>query len=256
VITGGNLLAVPYVWNRCGGTESDITRNALLINHLVAHPMWSAASLSPEEIRMNAIWMATDPSHFKYEVWNGGRLGGMLILSRVVAPVDALFHFTLFGAKESGVTLFGAHKLLQTFLGSAFREFNLRRISMEISEHYPKLIRFVRQRLGFRYEGELSLERYERLRPHLKDQDESMRTAIALYGSRREAAHWNKSTNSWADVVLLRLTREEFEARASLGLTPQATRDNANTELSNESRAEASNLLPSTSTPGLTGHTG
>jgi RimJ/RimL family protein N-acetyltransferase len=114
--------------------------------------------------------------------------------------------------------------LIQNFLGFAFREYGLQRISMEIPEHYPKLIRFARQKLGFSYESELDLERYERFKPRLKDQSDSMRIALSLHGSRREGSHWNPKTESWEDVILLRLLRREYEqSLASPGLEPNAT---------------------------------
>lgn len=234
-ISGGRLFCIPYIWNRNGGTESDVAKNALLIEHLVEHPMWFASSLSPEEVRMNAVWMACDNSFFKYEVWNGGRLAGMIILSRVVAPVDALFHFTFFGSQSSGVSLFGAKKLIWNFLGSAFETFGIRRISMEIPEHYPTLIRFCRQKLHFRYESEGNCDRFEKLKPRLRDDSVSMQAAIALHGSRKEGAHFNSKTGKWEDLILLRLTEAEYNARRS---SDETTLGDLSTESSDEPRIE------------------
>lgn len=223
-ISGGRLFAIPYVWN-----QGNPVKNTLLIDHLVAHPMWFASCLSPEEIRINAVWMATNPEMWKWEVWNGGRLAGMLFLSRIIAPVDALFHFTFFGVQASGVSLFGAKKLVWNFLGFAFEQFNLRRISMEIPEHYPILVRFARQKLGFRYEGECEGGRFSKMGPHIgvKSQDESMRAAVAIFGSRKEGAHLNPKTGKWEDVMLLRLLRSEYDLRRS---PATATLGNSNTE--------------------------
>lgn len=236
-IAGGSLFAIPYVWN-----QGNPDKNTLLINHLCDHPMWFAASLSREEIRVNAAWMATDPTQMKWEVWNGGRLAGMLFLSKVVPPIDALFHFTFFGAQASGVSLFGAKKLLWNFIGFAFEEFNLRRISMEVPEHYPTLIRFARQKLGFRYESEGNDANFDKLKPRLRDEGPSIRAAVALHGSRKEGAHWNEKSEQWEDVILLRLLRSEYDTRRSSDMT---TRDNSVTENRvNEPRIEVGAVLP------------
>lgn len=214
MIEGGRLFAIPYQIDR-GLGEKDIERNHAIINHLVEHPLWFASSLTAEEIRMNAVWMASDPGHAKWEIWNGGRLAGMFILSRVVAPVDALFHFTLLPREKSGVSLFAAKRLIYNFLGFAFEQFGLRRISMEIPEHYPTLIKFARQKLGFRYESELNHDRFDRvLRTRVSGDDETTKAQLALHGSRKEASHLNPKTGEWGDVILLRLMRTEYLSRS------------------------------------------
>lgn len=239
-VSGGNLLAVPYDIQR-GGIE----KSSRLLDHMCEHPMWFASSLTPEEIRVNAAWMLTNNEYHKWEVWDGGRLVGMLLLNRIIVPVDALFHFTFFRAQN----LFAARKLVQNFLGFAFEQFGLRRISMEVPEHYPTIIRFSRQKLGFKYEGELDLERFQKIKTHLTSDNESMRAAVALYGSRREGAHWNPKTEAWSDVVLLRLTREEYLARAS----SVTTRDSSLTENRNDELGIApSTVRPSPSPQGPT----
>jgi RimJ/RimL family protein N-acetyltransferase len=236
-IAGGSLLAVPYDMNR-----GDLTKNSVLLDHMVKNRMWFAASLSEEEARVNTAWMLANQSYFKYEVWNGGRLAGMILLHDVVSPVNATFHFSLFGAKAAGVSIFGTKKLLWNFLGFAFDHFGLRRISMEIPEHYPTLIRFVRQKLGFRYESEGNDAKFSKLRGRLKDDSPSMQAALALYGSRREGAHWNEDKQQWEDVVLLRLTKAEYEARRS---TDKATLETPATEVSSESWRKISSVRPS-----------
>ena len=229
-----NLIAVPYEMGRGG-----IDKSTRILDYMCDHPLWFSSSLSKEEIRVNSAWMLTNPEYHKWEVWNGGRLAGMLVLNRIVPPVDALFHFTLFPYSESGVTLFGARKLLWNFLGWAFDQYGLRRISMEVPEHHPKLIRFARQKLGFRYEGEGNHARFSKL--PIKD-DPSSRAAVALAGARKEGAHYNPKTGEWDDVVLLRLLRRDYEARRSSGLEPQTTLE-TNSEVSEDVvRREASQV--------------
>lgn len=244
-VTGGKLFALPYRHpDFSRGPHATPVQTAML-DHLVEHPMWFASSLSKEEIRVNAAWMLANNEYMKWEIWNGGRFAGGIFLSRVVVPVDALFHFTFFGAQTAGVSLFGAKKLLWNFLGYAFDTFGLRRISMEIPEHYPTLIRFVRQKLAFRYESEGDSVRFSKLR--LKDDSPSMRAAVALHGSRRETSHWNAKTEKWEDVVLLRLTKDEYEARRSSGVEPNTTLETSNQGVSDVVGSETGNLRTSTS---------
>lgn len=214
MIEGGRLFCIPYDMNRGPGEK-----NTLFLNHMVRNRMWFSGSLTDEEARVNTAWMMANPEWFKWEVWNGGRLAGMLVLHRVIPPVDAIFHFGFFGNETSGVSLFGGKKLIWNFLGYAFEAFGLRRITMEIPEHYPTLIKFARQKLGFRYEGELDLDRYSKVNPNGKGAEPSMRAALALHGSRREGSHWNEKDQKWEDVILLRLLRSEYEARRSLDTT-------------------------------------
>lgn len=219
-VAGGRLLAIPY-----RGLALGPELNSLLIEHLVQHPFWFAAEQPPDELRVSVAYMLTSPDYYKWEIWNGGTLAGGIFLHRVVPKVDALFHFMLLPHQLSGTTLFSARRLLWNFLGHAFQAFDLQRISAEVPEDRPKFTNFLRQRLAFKYEGELDLKRFEKvksmLRPKFHDH-EYAQTWVAAFGSRREHAHWNGA--GYSDLMLLRLLRSEYDARASLGMMPQATR--------------------------------
>lgn len=232
-VEGGKLFAIPY-----RGLDLGVDLNARLIEHLVAHPMWLAAALGEDERRLTAVWIATTPDIWRWEVWNGGTLAGLILMSRLVPMTDAVFHFTLFPSNESGVTLFGARRLLWNFLGHIFEQFQLQRVSAEVPEHVPKLAHFLRQRLGFRYEGETDVARLEKNRGVARLDVPGAPTWIASQGSRRERAHWNGT--KWSDLILLRLLRSEYETRASLGLLPQATRENPSNGISDVTRREPS----------------
>lgn len=220
-IEGGRLLAIPY---RGLGAGPEV--NAKIIDFICANPPWFSSALTPEEIRLQVVWSMTDPSVYKWEVWNGGALAGFLLLHRVVPRVDAVFHFVFLPSKESrGATLFGAHKLLNAFLGSVFQQFNLQRISAEVPEHKPKLVSFFRGRLGFRYEGETDIDRLQKNKAVVMAQKPGVATWVAAHGSRRENAHYNPDTGAWSDLILMRLLRAEYLERASSGTdVPQATR--------------------------------
>ena len=217
-VAGGKLIAVPF-----DPTRGDPERITRILDHMASHAGWFASNETPEEARVNALWMMAQEDHWKYEMYNGGTFAGMLLVHRITPKVDALFHFTLLPSKETGATLFGSRKLVWNFLGHVFDQFQLQRISVEIPEHQPKLIHWFRQRLGFRYEGENDTARLAKNRAVLKLEVPGIPAWVAAQGSRREHAHWDGT--KWQDLVLLRILRTEYEARASLGTTPHATRE-------------------------------
>lgn len=236
-IEGGRLLALPY---RGPGLSLDV--HSRLLDHMETHRLWFAGG--GEDARVAAAWMLTNAEFYKHEIWNGGRFAGMLLLSRITPKVDALMHFTLLPAAESGVTLFGARRLLWNFIGHAFETFGLQRISAEVPEHVPKLAHFFRRRLGFKYEGEADLGRLQKNKGIVKFDIPGAPTWIAGHGSRRERAHWNG--RDWSDLILLRLLRDEYLARASSGDMPKATSENTNPVSPDVPRLEASNLSAAT----------
>lgn len=221
-IDGGKLFAIPYDIER-----GPLEKNTRILDHMAQHTPWFAASQTPEEARANAAWMLTDTAHYKWEAWSGGRFAGVILLSRIIPRVDALFHFTLLPSSESGVTLFSARRLLWNFLGYAFDAFQLQRISAEVPEHSPKFAHFLRQRLGFRYEGETATDRLQKNRGIVRFDVPGANTWIASHGSRRESAHWDAARNKWSDLILLRLLRSEYLTRASLGELPKATSESS-----------------------------
>lgn len=216
-------MAVPFDAGR-----GDPTRIVRILDHLASHASWFASNETPEQARLNAMYMMVNEEHWKYEVYSGGTFAGMLLLHRITPKVDALFHFTLLPAKETGVTLFGSRRLLWNFLGFAFETFQLQRISVEVPEHSPKVAHFFRQRLGFRYEGENDIARLQKNKAVLKFDTPGIPTWVAGQGSRRERAHWDGT--EWRDLILLRLLKSEYIARASLGELPQTTRENPSPE--------------------------
>jgi RimJ/RimL family protein N-acetyltransferase len=209
-----SFFVIPYAISR-GSAEADAMRNGAIMEHMCARPTWFNSPMTEDEIRVTCAWMLTDSGHFKWEIWRGGELVGMLLVSRVSPKVDALFHFTIF----PGVPLFGLQKLLHSFLGSLFEGLDLQRISVEIPEQHPKLIRFFRQRLGFLYENEVSYRGHplaellsgkdaRRLNLHMTEPV----PWLARLGARREHAHWDGK--EYRDLLLLRLLRSEYQSRS------------------------------------------
>lgn len=205
---------------------SPSARNEELMEWMAQNASWWAGGESPDAVRENVAWMIADPAHWKWEIWKAGTFAGVILLSRITPRVDALFHFTLFPASQTGVTLFAARRLLWNFLGYAFEQFQLQRISAEVPEHHVKFAQFMRQRLGFLYEGERNAIRFQTNKNLVQPDPRSLvslSAQIASHGARREKAHWNGE--KWADLMLLRVLREEYEARDLLGAQPQATRE-------------------------------
>ncbi len=222
-IAGGRLIAIPFDLNR-----GPIERHTILLDHMAKNAQWFAGGETPEEARVAAAWMLTDASFWKWEIWSGGTFAGMLLLSNVTPKVNAVFPFTLLPAKDTGVTMFGCRKLVWNFLGYVFETFQLQRISVEIPEYSDKLAHWFRQRLGFRYEGQNEVAgRLKKWRGATILDEKGAPAWIAYQGSRRERAHWNGS--AWSDLTLLRLLREEYDARA-LGDKPQVTHGEPNEE--------------------------
>ena len=236
-IAGGKLFAIPFDLNR--GNPERIVR---LLDFMQEHHRWFAPAGTPEEARANAMWLMTAADEWKWEIWNAGQFAGMLLLSRVSPKVDALFHFTLLPSKESGVTLFSSRHLIWNFLGYVFEAFQLQRISVEIPESGKgahALAHWYRQRLGFRFEGEPSLERLRKYRGITILDEKGAPSWVASQGSRRERAHWDGT--KWADLLCLRITRDEYATRRALGSKePEATGETSTQESLREPQGEAS----------------
>ena len=234
-IAGGKLFAIPFDLTR--GNPDRIVR---LLDHMESNQRWFAPASTPEEARANAMWLMTSADEWKWEVWNGGQFAGMLLLSRVSPKVDALFHFTLLPSADSGVTLFSSRHLIWNFLGYVFEAFQLQRISVEIPDSGKAsrtLGHWFRQRLGFRFEGEPSLDRLRKYRGITILDETGAPAWVASQGSRRERAHWDGE--KWADLLCLRILRSEYDARRALGPKgPEATRETATTDSPNEPQSQ------------------
>lgn len=202
------FFAVPFDANRLDGD-----RLARLLEHMMSKPGWFNHPMSQEEIYANCLYLLTDSSCWKWEVWKGGEFAGMLIVNRISPKVDALFHFTIF----PGIGLHGIVKLLGSFLESVFQQFDLQRVTVEVPESQSRLVRFYRQRLGFKYENECILQNHPVV--PILDSKAARRINItepaawvARQGSRREKSHWDGS--QYEDLLVLRLLRQEHLERS------------------------------------------
>ena len=177
----------PYQW-----WLGDPLRNTRILDEFVAHPEWCTVPLEDAQLRVVASATLTAPDSMVWECWREGELVGILLLTRVVPEVDALFHFLFFDHN-----LVGKRLLLKRFFRYCFDDLGLQRLSMEASEHQHKYIKFCRT-MGFLYEGEAkagTIGDSKRLDVTAKK--------LAEYGSRREQAYCYKG--KWLDIQLLRL---------------------------------------------------
>lgn len=162
-----------------------------------------------EERRVLIASVLADPVNRVWLVWNGGTLTGCLLLTHIIPQVDAEAHFVFFDR-----TLFGRKALIWNLMGRVFQELALQRLTVEVPEYLTPLYKFVRKKLMFRLEGEGLAETHplvtEKLHPYVPNAP----VWAARLGSRRERACWNPESQSWCDLVRLRLLRSEYEEEA------------------------------------------
>lgn len=205
------LLAVPF--QPLGVNER--TAQSLL-DGMLSVPAIFPTPGTVEERRVLIASILTDPLNRVWLVWQSGALIGCLLLTHIIPGVDAEAHFVFFDR-----VLFGRRTLLWNLMGKVFTEYQFQRLTVEVPEYLTPLYKFVRKKLMFRLEGEavvhpLTAKVAEALKPYVANSSEW----VARLGSRRERACLNPETNTWCDMLRLRLLRSEYaqveqEAHAS-----------------------------------------
>lgn len=199
IVEVGQYLAIPFV--------PSLHRphvNERILEGCVNLPLFPLP-LTPDERRVAVAAHLTNPSNIAWEVWKNGDVRGIFLLSRVVPGLDALAHLAFFDRQ-----LVGRHPLVRSMMAWAFRELRLQRLSVEIPDHLPPLIRFCRAKLGFRYEGEPAIATSQLALMLENAGINNPATYAAKLGSRRERAHF--ANGEWHDLITLRVLREEFTA--------------------------------------------
>lgn len=195
------LLAVPF--QPLNVTER--TAQALL-DGMLSVPAIFPTPGTTEERRVLIASILSDPLNRTWLVWSSGKLIGALLLSHIVPRVDAQAHFVFFDR-----VLFGRKALLWNLMGKVFKELGLQRLTVEVPEYLTPLYKFVRKKLMFRLEGEGVAGQHplitEKLNPYVPNGP----AWVARLGSRRERACLNPETNTWCDMLRLRLLRSEYE---------------------------------------------
>lgn len=198
------LMAVPF--------QPTPAKMQTVLQAVADHPWWFNSPATEQERAVAAATLLADPFNRVWEVWQGGKFVGLLILWRIQPKVDAVFHFIFFDQN-----LIGKRALILGFLGHLFADpdLGLRRVSMEVPTFKLALLSFARRKLGFTFEGEAEVRKLvvqHGLRvkdPYRANHKESMDVVLASAGSRREAAHWHDGR--WHDVLCLKLTAAEYE---------------------------------------------
>lgn len=163
------------------------------------------------------------------EVWHVEQtpeLVGLLGFTNILPGVDAHFHPTFFDGKMRNA--FGKRELLLRALDWAFQTWNLHRVSAEVPGYSQALIKFLRRKLGFRFEAENRTIKQQWVVPHgllktTKSYDVTPRWQEAELGSRRY--QMVPKHGRWFDLILLSITREEFAAFIREGLCPTSSTD-------------------------------
>ncbi len=196
------LVAVPYR-PFTGNEQADEARNAKILDGIAGLANMFPVLHSLDERRVIVAQTLVDPANLAWEIWRDGTLVGILLLTRIVRGVDALAHLAFFDKK-----LVGKRALLRNMIAQAFRDLELQRLSVEIPAHLEPLIRFVRTKLGFQFEGEAQAAEH----PALKGLPSGINNAprwLAHWGSRRERMHFDGTT--WQDVICLRVLASDLE---------------------------------------------
>lgn len=195
------LLAVPFQPLNVNERTAQV-----LLDGMLSVPAIFPIPGSVEERRVLIASILSNPLHRVWLVWNGGSLIGAILLTEILRHVDAQCHLVFFDR-----TLFGRKALLWNLMGMVFEEYDLQRLTVEVPEYLTPLYKFVRKKLYFRLEGEGAAEQHplvvEKLNPYVPNGP----TWAARLGSRRERACLNPETNTWCDMLRLRLLRGEYE---------------------------------------------
>lgn len=197
-------MALPFDWQRLGPE-----RVSGVLDHFCAHPLWMVQALGPEEMRVAAAAVLTSPDNRIWEVWRGGEMCGLLLLTNIIPMVDAQVHFTFMDRN-----LIGKTRLIVNWMRDCVAMFDFQRLTAEVPEYEPRLRKFYRNKLGFRYEGEGSVkDRMTRWLGHMKPEAalEQMAVEFADLSSRRERSIRGRSgPDEWKDLIRLRVLRGEL----------------------------------------------
>ena len=197
---------------------SDPAKLAYILARLVEHESeWTDFQKDAElrtRIAAKYLYDAVRGEIAILEVWDlrgEASLVGLLGFTKIVPKVDAQFHPVFFDGKLRNAA--GKRDLLLRAMDWAFGVYDLHRLSVVLPENRYALVSFVRQKLGFRFEGENRTIKQQRVRPHghLKTRDLVALTPSwrgAEWGSRKYQAAY--VDGRWLDLLLLSVTRDEF----------------------------------------------
>jgi RimJ/RimL family protein N-acetyltransferase len=179
--------------------EYDPVRWAYLLEKVCEHRPWFHDKMwESEEGRRQAavafVAEALTQGHV-WEVFRGTDLVGIILINRVDYGNEAYCHFVFFDK-----SLADKRQLCLNVMAWLFQHLELETLRVQVPTYAFALAKWVRRKLGFRYETED--------RP-LWGTDKTLTMKEAELGSRKVRATLYKGT--WHDVLLLSITREEFQ---------------------------------------------
>lgn len=207
----GLFKAVPF-------SASDPAKYLYVLDRIVEHESeWTDFQSDPDmrrRIATSVFAEALAGTSVIFEVWYFGeepQIVGLIHFSHIVPKVDAQFHPVFFDGKIRN--LMGKREILLRSLDWAYQTWDLHRISVQLPENRYALVRFVREKLGFRFEAENRSIKQQKVVAHGYHKK---RVMVALtpnwreaeWGSRRYQALYQGG--KWLDMLLLSQTREEF----------------------------------------------
>ncbi len=205
-------------------------RWTLLLDRICSHRPWFEDRYwhDPKVRRQRAVAVLADALQygFVWEVWRGAELTGVIFVNRLALDRDAYAHFVFFDRSLSD-----KQRLCINGLAWCFERLNLEVVRFEVPTYVRVLANWAHKKLGFRYEMEAR-------QPSWPQTAKPLNERLAMLGSRRHRAVFYEG--KWHDMLLLSLTREEFQAHH--GSTRYRGRERADDSASR--RPDSSNTGP------------
>ena len=202
-----NVFARPF--------EFDYARWSDLLTKIAEHRPWYDDNIWEDpELRKNVATahLAKAMQHGKlWEVFRGAELIGILLVERLNYGRSGTCHFVFFDRQ-----LANKRQLCLNTMRHLFEVDDLEVLRTEIPTYAKALANWTRKKLGFRWESESRI---------LTGTSKQLSADDAALGSRK--FHAMKYKDEWHDLLLLSITREEFqEIHGHLRHPPTETRRN------------------------------
>ena len=193
--------------------EFDLERWSDLLSKVAEHRPWYDDDIWGDEERRRDtasahVAAALDQGKV-WEVFHGAELVGILLVERLNYGRSGTCHFVFFDRQ-----LANKRQLCLNTMAHLFETYQLEILRVEIPTYAKALANWVRKKLGFRWEAESRT---------LSGTTKRLSADEAALGSRK--FHMVKYKDEWHDLLLLSITREEFqETHGHLRHPPTETR--------------------------------
>jgi hypothetical protein len=192
-ITTSPCIAVPF-------EPTPVEKLALIVNKCCEHRAWFSDydwEKGEAHRRTMVIARLSNASSKSWEVYRDGVIVGLLHADEITPRVDCRCHFIFFDHE-----LRDKRQLCRATMRWLFEHYDLHTLRVQIPTYAAKLAGFARKALSFKYEAEN--------RPFSWPSSSAPLDAdAAKLGSRLHHAIFHDG--KWHDLLLLSLTRDEFE---------------------------------------------